>query len=200
MKTSRTKLGITITVASVLWVIGTCALSAQSTAQAPTTTKWNVLVERISPGETNIDPAFQEAIYENMIEELGKTRRFNQVFRSGDRKAKEVPDVLILKTEVEKYKPGSETRRAVTTFGGATKLKVNSQLCTQDGQVVFQSLVDGNVRFLGGNLRATHNLARHVANELKQASLPNTKSDNTSRSSSRDVVAQTTHKPKKFSI
>ena len=200
MKTSRTKLGITITVASVLWVIGTCALSAQSTAQAPTTTKWNVLVEKISPGETNIDPAFQEAIYENMIEELGKTRRFNQVFRSGDRKAKEVPDVLILKTEVENYKPGSETRRAVTTFGGATKLKVNSQLCTQDGQVVFQSLVDGNVRFLGGNLRATHNLARHVANELKQASLPNAKPENTSRSSSRDVVAQSTHMPKKFSI
>jgi hypothetical protein len=55
---------------------------------------------------------------------------------------------------------------------GATKVKVRNQLCTKDGQVVLERVVDGNVRFFGANLRATHNLARNVANAFKQATLP----------------------------
>jgi hypothetical protein len=49
---------------------------------------------------------------------------------------------------------------------------VRSQLCTKDGHVVLERVVDGNVRFFGGNLRATHNLAVNVASALKQATLP----------------------------
>ena len=189
MKTSRTNAGLLTAIASVLYFIGPCALSAAPAKQASTATKWNVLVDRINPGETNIDPAFQQAIYENLIEELGKTTRFNQIFRSGDRKANEAPELLILKTEVQKYQAGSETRRAVTTFTGATKLRVDSKLCTKEGQVVFQSQIDGNVRFLGGNLRATHNLARHVAKKLKDATLPNVSSETRDRSSDKSQVA-----------
>jgi hypothetical protein len=55
---------------------------------------------------------------------------------------------------------------------GATKLKVRSQLCTREGQIVLERVVDGNVRFFGGNLRATHNLARNVAKTIKQSTLP----------------------------
>jgi hypothetical protein len=55
---------------------------------------------------------------------------------------------------------------------GATKLKVRSQLCTREGQVVVERVVDGNVRFFGGNLRATHNLARNVAKAIQQSTLP----------------------------
>lgn len=176
--------------ASLLYVIGPCALSAESAAQASATPKWNVLVDRINPGETSIDPAFQIAIYENLVEELAKTKRFNQVFRSGDRKAGEASDLLILKSVVQNYKAGSETRRAVTTFSGATKLRVDSQLCTKDGQVIFQSAVEGKVRFFGGNLRATHNLARHVAVKLKNATLPNAPSGNISQPSSPDAAVQ----------
>ncbi|MBV9225594.1 MAG: hypothetical protein JOY85_16305, partial [Acidobacteriaceae bacterium] len=66
----------------------------------------------------------------------------------------------------------SETRRAVTTVSGATKLKVRSQLCTREGQIVWERALNGNVRFFGGNLRATHNLARHVASAVKQSTLP----------------------------
>jgi hypothetical protein len=79
---------------------------------------------------------------------------------------------LLLKTTVQKYTPGSETRRAVTTVSGATKLNVRSQLCTPDGQVVLERIVDGNVRFFGGNLRATHSLAHNVADSFKKATLP----------------------------
>ena len=68
--------------------------------------------------------------------------------------------------------PGSETKRAVTTVTGATKLKVRSQLCTKDGQVVLERVVHGNVRFFGGNLRATHTLALNVVKAIKQGTLP----------------------------
>jgi hypothetical protein len=119
----------------------------------------------------NIEPAFRIAIYENLLVELAKTKQFKQVFRSGDRNASG-PEILILKTTVQKYTPGSETRRAVTTVSGATKLNVRSQLCTRDGQVVVERVVDGNVRFFGGNLRATHNLARNVAQALEKSDLP----------------------------
>jgi len=55
---------------------------------------------------------------------------------------------------------------------GATKLTVRSQLCERDGHVILERTVDGKVRFMGSNLRATHNLARNVAKGIKQSSLP----------------------------
>ena len=93
------------------------------------------------------------------------------MFRSGDRNANDAPGLLTLKTTVQKYTPGSETRRAVTTVSGATKLNVRIQLITREGQVVEEHVVDGNVRFIGGNLRATHNLAHNVAAILKKVGI-----------------------------
>jgi RNase P protein component len=114
--------------------------------------------------------SFQIAIYENLIEELKKTKQFQQVFRDGDLKANETRHLLTLKTNVEKYTPGSETRRAVTTVSGATKLMVRTQLVTREGKVVLERTVNGQVRFFGSNMRATHNLARNVAKAIKQSS------------------------------
>jgi hypothetical protein len=132
---------------------------------------WNVQIEQVDPGNVNIEPAFRIAIYENLVDALTKTKQFKEVLRSGDRKIDSLPDLLILKTTVEAYTPGSERRRAVTSFSGATKLQVRSQLCTRDGKVVLETLVNGKVRFFGSNLRATHNLARNVADRI-QHTLP----------------------------
>src|SRR6266436_6591469 len=85
-------------------------------------------------------------------------------------KESEVRNLLLLKTTVEKYTPGSETRRAVTTVSGATKLTVRSQLLTREGKVVFERTLNGDVRFFGSNLRATQNLARNIARTIKQSS------------------------------
>jgi hypothetical protein len=133
--------------------------------------RWSVEVDKIDPGDVNIEPAFRIAIYENLLEELAKTKQFKRVFRSDDRQANGAADVLILKTMVQSYTPGSETRRAVTTVSGATKLNVRTQLCKRDGQVVLERVVNGNVRFFGGNLRATHNLAHNVAEIIRQSTL-----------------------------
>jgi hypothetical protein len=132
----------------------------------------SVQVDQVDPGDVDIERAFRVAIYENLLVELAKTRQFKQVFRSGDRDAGDIPDLLVLKTTVQRYTPGSETRRAVTTVAGATKLNVRTQLSTRQGQVVLERVVNGNVRFFGGNLRATHNLARNVAGGIKQSPLP----------------------------
>jgi hypothetical protein len=134
--------------------------------------QWSVQVARVDVGDVNLAPSFQIAIYVSLLEELVKSKRFQQVFRDGDRTAVDKPNLLILKTTVQKYTPGSETKRAVTTVGGATKLTVQSQLFTRDGRVVLERTVTGNVRFMGSNLRATHNLARNVVKTIKHSALP----------------------------
>lgn len=132
---------------------------------------WSVQVERVDPGVTTIDPCFSAAIYENLLQKLSKSKEFKQIFRSGDRNAN-ASEVLVLKTLVEKYSPGSETRRAVTTVTGATKLKVHIQLVTRNGRVVLDRAAEGNVRFIGDNLRATNKVANNTAKILKRSTLP----------------------------
>ena len=149
-------------------------VSVQSTPEEPlkVAQQWSVQVERVDPGVTTLDPCFSDAIYENLLQKLPKSRQFKNVFRSGDRNANDVSGVLVLKTLVEKYSPGSETRRAVTTVAGATKLNVHIQLLTRNGRVVLERAVEGDVRFIGDNLRATNKVANNTAKILKQSTLP----------------------------
>ena len=160
--------------------------SGESEAAA---TRWSIQVEQVNPGALDLPYSFQIAIYENLVDELRKTRQFQQVFREGDRSASEVPHLLVLKTTVEKYALGSETRRAVTTVSGATKLTVRSQLLTPDGRVVLDRTVNGNVRFIGSNLRATHNLARNIAKSIKKASLPDSAAQTALQPLNKDRIA-----------
>jgi len=154
-------------------------LSAATTAKQPSAVDKNpkspqrsVQVVLVEPGDAHLSASFQIAIYESLLDELNKTKKFKHVLRDGDRSAGEIPDLLTLKTKVEKYTAGSETQRAVTTVSGATKLTVKSQLCTRDGQIVFERTAHGKVLFRGSNLRATRDLARNVAKSIKQSSVP----------------------------
>jgi hypothetical protein len=160
---------VAIMVALPAWLPAQSAAVKSSAVGSDSATQWSVQVDRVDPGDLDLAYSFQVAIYENLLEELNKTKQFKQVFRDGGRKAREVPNLLVLKTTVEKYTPGSETRRAVTTVSGATKLTVRSQLLTREGKVVLERSVNGDVRFFGSNLRATHNLARNIAKAIKQS-------------------------------
>jgi len=160
---------VAIGVAIVQFVLPVSALAEINRGPVP---RWRVEVNPIDARGSSIAPEFKIAIYENLVTEVTKSKQFSAVLRSGDSSANGVSNLLILKTTVESYTAGSETKRAVTTVTGATMLKVRSQLCTKDGHVVLERVVDGNVRFFGGNLRATHNLARNVANALRLATLP----------------------------
>src|SRR5690242_5826941 len=95
--------------------------AAETKASAP---QWSIRIEQVDPAGVDIESAFQIAIYENLVKEIGKTKRFQKVFRDGDRNASAVPTLLVLKTKIQKYTQGSETQRAVTTVSGATKLTV----------------------------------------------------------------------------
>jgi hypothetical protein len=171
MKSNR-KVSITALMAASLMIQATLATQVLAEDTRSTAPQWGVKVMKIEVGDVNIEPEFRVAIYENLLRELIKTKEFPQVFRDGDRTADGVQDLLILKTRVESYTPGSETKRAVTTVSGATKLRVRSQLCTRQGRVVLERVSNGNVRFFGDNLRATHNLARNVTKAIQQSTLP----------------------------
>lgn len=153
-------------------------LSAKTKTKEPTvagthtkSTQWSVQVMLVDPGNVNLSASFQIAIYESLLDELSKTKKFKRVLRDAESVPSEDSHLLILKTTVEKYTAGSETQRAVTTVTGATKITVKSQLCTRDGSVLFERTVDGKVLFMGSNLRATRNLARNLAKTIKETPL-----------------------------
>jgi len=176
MKTSKCNVSIAglialvaITLALPRQLPGQTGAAKSCGGNGTSATRWSVQVGQVDPGNLDLAYSFQIAIYENLVEELKKTKQFPQVFRDGDLKTSEVPNLLVLKTTVEKYTPGSENRRAVTTVSGATKLTVRSQLLTREGKVVLERTVNGDVRFFGSNLRATQTLARNIAKTIKQS-------------------------------
>jgi hypothetical protein len=177
MKTSKCNLSVACGIALVAIMLalpgrltGQTAAAKSSGGNGASATRWSVQIDQVDPGNLDLAYSFQAAIYESLVDELNKTKQFQQVFRDGDLRAGALPNLLMLKTTVEKYTPGSETRRAVTTVSGATKLTVRSQLLTREGKVVFEHTVNGDVRFFGSNLRATHNLAQNIAKTIKQSS------------------------------
>jgi hypothetical protein len=157
-------------IAVITVVLSPQSAAAKSSESGAAATRWSVQVDQVDPGTLHLSYSFQVAIYENLLHELSRTKQFQQVLRDGDRKAREAPNLLVLKTVVEKYTEGSETRRAATTVSGATKLTVRSQLVTREGKVVLERTVNGQVRFFGSNMRATHNLARNIAKVIQQSS------------------------------
>ena len=177
MKTGKCNLSIACLIALVAIVFavpgqlfGQTAAAESSAGDRTSATRWSVQVDQVESGNVDLAYSFQIAIYENLVEELQKTNQFQRVFRDGDLKASGVRNLLVLKTTVEEYTPGSETRRAVTTVSGATKLTVRSQLLTREGKVLLERTVNGDVRFFGSNLRATHNLAHNIAKTIEQSS------------------------------
>jgi hypothetical protein len=89
-------------------------------------TRWSVQIDQVDPGSLDLPDSFQVPIFENLVGEVKKIKQFQRVFREGDHGSSEVPNLLVLKITVESHTPGSETRRAVTTVSGATKLRVRA--------------------------------------------------------------------------
>jgi hypothetical protein len=145
------------------------AVSAQTKATPSKNLGYSIQVERIESKVDGLPAEFSAAIYENLIEQLKKSGKFLEVLRSGDKRASNMPNVLTLKTTVEKFEEGSETKRAVTTVAGATKVFVHMQAVGSDGKPVAEKDADGSVRFFGTNLRATQNLASSMAKQLEAA-------------------------------
>ena len=123
-----------------------------------------IQLERIVPPEDLLIPEdTRVSVYENVMLQLIKTKKFQHVYRSGDRTAADAPDIVVLHLIPEAFKPGSQKEREVTTVAGATSIKVNVQFTSRDGKVLLEKDVVGKVRFYGENLRATYDLAKKVS-------------------------------------
>src|SRR5467141_3984517 len=122
-----------------------------------------IQVAMIQSNEIKLPAEFQIALYENLVHQLEK-QGFSHVYRDGDRNAASVADLVVLRSTVRGFKAGSEKARQVTTVSGATSITVHCQFTRPDGTSVLERDVNGKVRFLGGNLRATYDFAKKAAN------------------------------------
>jgi hypothetical protein len=67
-----------------------------------------IQIERTDPPKDLVIPEdFRVATYENVILQVEKTKKFQQVYRSGDRRAADVPDLIVIRLIPAAYKAGS---------------------------------------------------------------------------------------------
>lgn len=146
---------------------------AQAAAQAAPSGKLTasaIQIDRAAPAEGFVVPEdFRVSTYENVIAQVIKTKKFQHVYRAGDRRAAEVPDLVIVKFFPQAFTPGSQKQREVTTVKGATSIKVKMQFTNRDGKVLLERDIEGKVRFFGENLRATYDLAKKVAATINES-------------------------------
>src|SRR3984893_15391427 len=136
-----------------------CPLSAE-----PVKAKASAIqVEMIRSDEIKLPAEFQISLYENLVRQLEKQGGFEHVYRDGDRRAKDAPDLVVLHSTVRGFKEGSERARRVTTVAGATSITIHCEFKNTDGKVVLEQDVNGKVWFFGDNLRATYDFAKKTA-------------------------------------
>jgi len=122
-----------------------------------------IQIEPTDPGDTGMPPEFRMAIYESLINDIKKTGKFQHVYRSGDKEAAGAPDLVTLHTTARSFKKGSQKQREVTTVTGSTSMTLAVHITDHTGQTLVDREVQGKVRFLGENLRATYDFSKKVA-------------------------------------
>jgi hypothetical protein len=153
---------------SALLALALVFLSTGSTAtaqdKAHTKTPASAIqILMVQSDEVKLPVEFQLALYENLIDQVQKTNKFQHVYRDGDTAVANAAGLVILHSNVYGFRKGSEGKRQVTTVAGATQIKVHCLFTDQAGKSELAQDVTGNVRFLGGNLRATLDFAKKVA-------------------------------------
>jgi hypothetical protein len=140
---------------------------ASDSKTAPKFSASSIQIQPLDTGDVPIPPDFRVAIYENLIEQVRKTGKFQRVYRSGEKAAASVPDLVTLRTTAESFKEGSQKKREVTTIAGSTSIKLRVQITDHAGQTLVDREVEGRVRFFGENLRATYDYAKKVATIIR---------------------------------
>jgi hypothetical protein len=159
------KRSLDVTAVSILLLSALAGVTnAQTQTAAPSPKKASAIqVLMIQSDEIKLPAEFQISLYENLIQQLEKKGGFQHVYRDGDHNADAVPDLVILHSTVRGFKKGSEMERNVTTVAGKTSIDVHCQFTDKDGKSVLERDLNGKVRFLGGNLRATLDFAKKGA-------------------------------------
>jgi hypothetical protein len=128
----------------------------------------SIQIEPTDAGDVPVPPEFRMAVYENLITQIEKTGKFQHVYRSGDKDAASVPDLVTLHTTAKSFTKGSQKKREVTTVSGSTSLTLAVHITDHAGQTLVDRDVQGKVRFMGENLRATYDFSKKVANIVRE--------------------------------
>ena len=120
-------------------------------------------VEMIQSDKIKLPATFEVAIYENLIQQLGRKAAFLQLYRDGDPDAANVPNLVVLHTMVSEFTKGSEEMRQVTTVAGATSVTIHCRFTDSNGKTLLEKDVSGKVRFFGDNLKATYDFAKKAS-------------------------------------
>ena len=127
----------------------------------------SIQIEPMDSNDVPMPPEFRVAIYENLIAQIEKTGKFQHVYRSGDKDAASAPDLVTLRTTAQSFTKGSQKKREVTTVAGATSITLKVHITDHAGQTLVDRDVQGKVRFLGENLRATYDFSKKVATIIR---------------------------------
>jgi len=119
----------------------------------------SIQIEAPDPGDVPLPPEFRIAVYENLILQIEKTGKFQHVYRSGDKNAANVPDLVTLHTRARAFTEGSQKKREVTTVMGATSLTVNVRITDHASQSIVERDIKGRVVLMGENLGATYDFS-----------------------------------------
>jgi hypothetical protein len=151
--------------ASALLVLFALPLAAGRAAptETPKINAASIEVLQVEADEVKLPSEFQLALYENVIQGITKTGKFQHVYRDGDRNASGAPNLVVIHCIVRGFKQGSARKHQVTSVAGATSIKMHVQFVGSDGRVLLEQDVVGKVRMFAENLRATHSTAKNVA-------------------------------------
>jgi len=162
-------------IAAGLLVLALLTLTATAKeSQKKITGYQNIEVVRFQVGsDVNFPADYLVSMTEELIEQIGKTKRFKQVHREGESLAGADSATVQLTGTVTKFNAGSRAKRYFIGFGaGTTKVVAHIKLIDRaTGKVLFEKDVDGDVSWgmLGGESRnATRGLAKDVAKVVKK--------------------------------
>jgi hypothetical protein len=162
VKSTRLLIGL-LSLAAVICFTGNIASAQTPAATTPIMKASAIQVVMVQSDEVKLPLPFQLSLYEQLIEQLTKTGKFQHIYRDGDKAAGDASDLLVLQSNVYGFKQGSEEKRQVTTVSGATQIKVHVKFVDKSGKTLLEQDIIGNVRFIGGNLRATFDFAKKAA-------------------------------------
>jgi hypothetical protein len=167
MKRTCARLILLFSAMAFLLTVGTQA-SAQTTPPPAQIKASAIQIDKVESNEVKLPAEFQMSLYENLIEQVAKTGRFQHVYRDGDRNVATAPDLVTLHSTVTGFKQGSAMARQVTTVAGKTSIKVHLLFTDKDGKSVLERDIEGKVRFFGENLKATYDFAKKAAKVVRE--------------------------------
>jgi hypothetical protein len=139
------------------------------TAAKPKLSASAIQIAMVEAGGVQIPAEFRFAVYERLVERVRESGAFQKVYRAGDRAADGIPDLVTLRTNVDAFKEGSQTKRELTTVMGSTKVNVTASVTARDGHALITQNIIGRVRYFGENLGVTNDLAKRITKLVRES-------------------------------